>query len=167
MGPMNPSPDFHPMQTVVLSPEEDKQWAYVVGSLILHFGSLEYLSFIFIEIFSGAPARDTAMSLTFSKRIKMVKKLIKQSKWVEDERKAALKLWAEVAVKSKFRNEIAHSPFITKVVQGKAIRGILNVHHLRGTGPWTPKLITLADIIIVHNRVGELVLALNAAIKPR
>jgi hypothetical protein len=157
---------FHPVPTVVLPPEEDKQWAYVVGSFILHFGSLEYLSFIFIEIFSGTTARDAAMSLTFSKRIKMVKKLIRQSKWTENDKKEALKLWSEVAVKCKFRNEIAHNPFITKVIQGKAIGGILNVRHMRGPGPYTPPLIHISDVVLIHNRIGELVLALNATIKP-
>lgn len=156
-----------PLDMVVLPPDEDRAWAQVIGSLLLHFGSLEYLSIVFIGIFSGETARDAAMPLVFSKRIKLVKKLIKKSNWSDDEKKAALKLWSEVANKCKFRNELAHNPFIIKEDQGKIVRGILNVRHLRGAGPWKPPLITLDAIIIVHNRVGELVLALNATIKPR
>jgi hypothetical protein len=155
-----------PLDTVVLPPEEDKKWAQVVGSLILHFGTLEYLSFLFIGIFSGEAARDAAMPLTFSKRIKLVKKLIKKSNWADVEKIAALKLWSEVAEKCKFRNELAHNPFITKTVKGKNISGILNVRHLRGPGPHAPPLIYINDIILSHNRIGELVLALNATIKP-
>jgi hypothetical protein len=155
-----------PLETVILPPQEDEQWARVVGSFILHFGTLEFFSFAFIGIFSGHDARDAAMKLTFSKRIQLVKKLVKESKWTYDEKKTALKLWSEVAEKCKFRNALAHNPFTTKTVQGKTVSGILNVRHLRGPGPYSPSFIYLRDIIPVHNRIGELVLALNAMIKP-
>ena len=166
MAIINLNPSIKPMDTVILPPEEDRQWAQVVGSLILHFGTLEYLTFIFIELFSGAAARDAAQKDKFAKRIRTVKELIEKSSWSESQKNTALDLWIKVDGHREFRNEVAHNPFIIKRIADKNVMGILNVRHLRGPGPYTPPLISLNDVILIYNKIGELVLALNAVIKP-
>jgi hypothetical protein len=116
-------------------------------------------------MFNGVNARDATMSLTFSKRIKLVKKLISESQWEDSKKKEALKLWGEVAKECKLRNEVAHNPFHVWLIQGKNVGGIINVRHLRGPGPYNPPIIRINEIILAHNRIGNLVLALNALIK--
>ena len=153
------------MDTIVLPPDDDKKWAQVVGSLILHFGSLEFLSFVFIEILDNAAARDAAMRMIFSKRIKLVRELIGKSQWKDNKKQEALKLWGDVAKECKLRNEVAHNPFYVKLIQGKNVGGIINVRHLRGSGPYSPPVIRIDEIILAHNRVGKLVLSLKALIK--
>ena len=160
----------HPIKQldmIVLPPEEDKQWAQVIGSLILLFGSAEFISFHFIGMLDGSDARDKAMKKTFSDRIQIVKKLIEGSKWPDDEKTEALKLWTEVAGKCKFRNAVAHNPFIIKIEKGHRVVGILKIRQLRGAPPYRPDLIRLSSVIEIHNRMKDIVFALNALAKPR
>jgi hypothetical protein len=151
-----------------LPPEEDAKWAQVVGSLLLLFGTVEFISFRFIEMLNGDTARDSAMRLQFARRIETIIKLIGSSTWPETEKKEALNLWAEVKKESKMRNDIAHNPYVLGTDEtGRVGAGILNIRHLRGTGPFHPPLIHLDDIALSHDRLVRLAHSLNSFVKPR
>jgi hypothetical protein len=156
-----------PTEMVQLPPEEDKQWAQVVGSLVLLFNSAELISLNFIAMINGDTARQAAMSKKFYERIAMIKELIAKSNWPDDEKTEALKLWDEVDVKREFRNDLAHNPFIVKMENGNRVAGILIIRELRGPPPYNPTLILFKGVLEMHNRMKEIVFALNMLTKPR
>jgi hypothetical protein len=76
----------------------------------------EFLSLRFIEMLDSPGARDAAMGLKLSKRITIIKKLLKETKWPNDEKKKALKLWAQADELRGLRNQVGHSFWTGKTI---------------------------------------------------
>lgn len=89
-----------------------KRYAESVGKLVVNFGRIEYLSYLWISSLQEDTALiEVAVDMQLSQRIVLVKKLVVR-KLREPQKKKAAKLWERVRDLSELRNVVCHNPYM-------------------------------------------------------
>lgn len=148
-------PPFTPNPTVMLNKEQESQWSNIIGGLILNFGTIEFMSFRWIQHFAtDSLVNDLAIDMQLSKRLQIIRDLVERSSLADDARKQAIALWDEVGKLAELRNTIAHNPIVFGVgPDQKQAMGIPNVKQMKGSGPFAVRLIQVSKIYEAAHRL--------------
>lgn len=89
-----------------------KLYAQQVGALVVNFGFLEYVSYMWIRYLQqDAALIEVAADMQLGQRISLVKKMAERA-LDEPQRNEALTLWNRVRELSELRNAVCHNPYI-------------------------------------------------------
>lgn len=89
-----------------------RAYAQEVGALVVAFGFLEYLSYVWIVLLQRDHAVvELAANLGLRERIALITKMVERE-FVESKRTEALNLWRDVANLSDLRNAVCHNPYV-------------------------------------------------------
>ena len=84
-----------------------------MGKFILNFGGLELISLMWIEELGRDDLLlDLGADMPLSKRLDLVRVLVKRSRLEKDLEREVLDTWAAVERLAKIRNDLAHGPII-------------------------------------------------------
>jgi hypothetical protein len=93
-----------------LNDESTQPWLIAIGKLMLNFGSVELLTYAWIDRLGGDA--DAMKGARFSNRIQVIRNLASSVACAEETRRVVLESWATAGEMAKFRNTIAHSPLV-------------------------------------------------------
>jgi hypothetical protein len=150
--------EFVPNKTITLSAEQERQWSNIIGGLMLNFGSLELTSLRWVQHLSNDEVlNDLAIDLSFTKRLKLISRLVHRTKWSPENKNLSEKLWREASKLSEIRNTVAHNPLVFgNGPDGDPAPGIFNLKDAKGVGPFSVKLLDFAMIHTTALRFAEL-----------
>ena len=96
-----------------LNSKHTDPWIHAIGKFMINFGSIELLSFIWVDRLSkDLILHDIALDMQLSKRIDLIRKLVERSSLSKNLNKQVREVWAEAESLAKLRNDIAHSPIV-------------------------------------------------------
>lgn len=88
-------------------------WAFGIGKLLINFGALEMLSYVWIErLGRNQILYELAIEMDFSHRIQVIQTLIAASSLSKDLKERIRTTWDKVSRVSATRNAFAHNPLV-------------------------------------------------------
>lgn len=145
-----------------MTKEQQEVWGKAIGGLLLNFGFVEFASLQWIDKLStDKVVREIAIDLPFSRRVAIIRGLVRRSGMPSAGKKAAISLWDEVSDLSKTRNVLAHNPLCFRHVNGKLEAGVINTKRMKGIGPFKLSPVTIADVCRAGSRVAHLIAELG------
>jgi hypothetical protein len=130
-----------------MTKEQQDAWGGAIGGLLINFGAVEFVSFQWIDRLSiDRVVRDIAIELTLSKRINLLKRLIRRSDMTAAQKETACLLWDEVSELAKVRNVVAHNPLVVRRVNGQFEAGVINTKQMKGIWPFKILPINIQEI---------------------
>lgn len=96
---------------VVNNSEEYREFAHALGYAVLNCGDIELFSYSYAAALSQTHVFDTGLAKkTFSQRVRVIKKLLEQSKISGTVATSAEGLWDDAMSVMRWRNIFAHNP---------------------------------------------------------
>ncbi|MGH9962658.1 MAG: hypothetical protein ACREBC_37010 [Pyrinomonadaceae bacterium] len=96
-----------------LKSKEAAPWANAIGSVLVNFGTLELLTYVWIERLSQSRVLfNTALDMQFARRCRLTIELIQERASDRKSKTEATRAWRKAETLAAFRNWIAHNPLV-------------------------------------------------------